>query len=215
MVPLLVIERLVWIAGAAIVTASWVGRNSWTWPLLQRLAERAQRLSPGYQNRQLLQKIAKQLYPNSGTSLVDAVNRIEVNQTVIYRELRVIARRQMLFDEALGIATFVADQHGDCINASSSYLELSGLTIEEVRRDGWRNVVSNDERDRISREWDAVVREGRDLHIETVYQNIRTREQIPVQVDAYAVEFNGVIAGWVGHVTPLTQKPRRPSHPTR
>ena len=68
---------------------------------------------------------------------------------------------------------------------------------------GWHNIIAAKERDKVWKEWNDVVADKRDMHMETVYVHQATRVETRVLVDAYAVTVDHIVAGWIGQVTPL------------
>lgn len=98
-------------------------------------------------------KIREQLVPNGGSSLRDAVDRIE-------RGLYLLDARQIsLFDLSL-TGIFIADEKGHCVYVSPSWCELTGLMPSQAMGDGWTAGVSKEDRERMFDEWSKATKRG-------------------------------------------------------
>jgi PAS domain S-box-containing protein len=192
------------LAGLAFVV-KWFGDNGWALPLLARLWRKVRRWIPGYRNSILLRDVLGELRPNGGNSLRDAVTRLDQGLHVNTRILHVLHWKYKRFSDVLGIATFETDVLGHWTAANATYLELTGLTLDEVLGDGWRAVVDKDELREVFREWDLCIVQGRDFHRIITYVNYRTGQHRLVSVDAYVISGHDPhdIIGWVGYVEPI------------
>lgn len=91
-------------------------------------------------------KLHEQFKPNGGSSLRDAIDRIEKNLHVID------ARQISLFDMSLA-GVFITDEKGHCIYVSPSWCELTGLLPMQSMGDGWTAGVGEVDRERVFLEW--------------------------------------------------------------
>lgn len=191
---------------AAIALAfKWLGENGWAVPLLTRFWKQVRWWLPGHKNGILLRDILGELRPNGGSSLRDAVTRLERNLDDNTKILQILHWKQKRFNNVLGIATFETDNVGHCVAANEAYLELAGITLEEALHDGWRNIVDKSELEDVFVDWDLCIAQGRDFHRVITYCHYRTGLRRLVNVDAYAVHGADEhdIIGWVGYVEPV------------
>ena len=199
----LTIERLILAGAFSASVLAWLGKNEWVLPVGKRFVSFIRGRLPGRKNYVLLKKLEHQLYPNTGGSMFDGITRIEENQLVIALEVQRVIRRMQARDDREKLITFITDEKGQCLTASKAYCDLVGLTLEEVLRDGWKNIFLDVEREGIYAEWESAIQELRDFHVICTYRNVQTLEQHCVRVDAYVARFGRKAAGWVGEVTLL------------
>ena len=75
--------------------------------------------------------------------------------------------RQLADSAPIGILLMDAD--GACDYANPHWLELTGLSIEQTRDDGWWNAVYMDDRERVNEAWERLMR-GDPVSLEFRYQ---------------------------------------------
>jgi PAS domain S-box-containing protein len=75
--------------------------------------------------------------------------------------------RQLADSAPIGILLMDAD--GACDYANPHWLELTGLSIEQARDDGWWNAVHPDDRERVNEGWERLMR-GDPVSLEFRYQ---------------------------------------------
>ena len=119
-------------------------------PSIQRLANIEQTVA----------KIYKEVMPNGGSSLRDAVSRTEIGLAVAINTTRAQWNGQGMF------AVAESDPHGHLIWANSTYLKWVNRIEREVRGTGWINSVGVADRERVRREWDSCVADVRDFCME-------------------------------------------------
>ena len=107
--------------------------------------------------------ISKELRPNGGTSLRDTVDLIDARQILQIERLKAIS-----FDAPVGLKEF--SPRGELIWCNRTYLRMVQRDYTELMGYGWINSVFLADRDRVRREWDEVVREGRNY--ETSYREV-------------------------------------------
>jgi len=139
------------------------------WYLYRRLRE----------GMQLLRAIEAEFRPNGGSTLRDALTRVEVDVA----RLRAIERITV---DASGAASFETDELGSCVWASIGYLDLVDRPIEDVRGTGWSIVIHQEDRDRVFQEWGRVVNERRRFELAFRYVT-RAGDVVPVHVAAVPV----------------------------
>lgn len=105
-----------------------------------------------------LDRIDAALGPNGGSSIRDAVDRIESNQHQHMARLRAIADR----DED---GTFECDATGHKLWVNRAYCRITGLTQEQSLDYGWMTAVHPADRQRVQDEWARCVKEKRDFFL--------------------------------------------------
>lgn len=98
-------------------------------------------------------KVQDQFKPNGGSSLRDAIDRIEKNLHILD------ARQISLFDLSLA-GVFITDEKGHCIYVSPSWCELTGLLPMQAMGDGWTAGIDQNDRERVFLEWHRATERG-------------------------------------------------------
>lgn len=155
-----------------------------------------------------IEKIQDEFKPNGGTSLRDAINRIEIRLLIEQQ-----ARRAMSM--AMDVGIFETDSAGMCIWINQYYSNLTGLSLQEAKNYGWVIAIHEDDRDRVVDEWKDAVIQKRAFHMEYTMKNIKSSEISFVKCHAFPI-CNGKeeVAGFVGIVTRLQQEIIRPKYIT-
>ncbi len=94
--------------------------------------------------------------PNGGSTLRDAVNRIENSLA-----LQDATQMAMLRYDDRGI--FHTDAGGNQTLANVSYYHILGRSPEEVQGTGWISYVHPQDRAKVQKEWDSAFREAREF----------------------------------------------------
>lgn len=138
-----------------------------------------------------LTSIEKELCPNGGLSLRDAIDRIARSQTIQDRSHEALLD---LLDEPC----FKSDQYGKCEWINRAYLKLTGRAIDEARGTGWLNCIYPDDRARVFDEWRSAVEQSRNF--EMTYR-VLDCNRMPVTVRAQAKvlhDHKGATIGFIG-----------------
>ena len=130
------------------------------------------------------------LLPSDG-SLSGVIDSIEVRLAHTKYWIRALL-------DALNLAAYEADTHGNCIWVSERWRQLTGLTSEEAAKDGWINGVAERDRERVSHEWDESLKEERLFDLR-YFMVDRMGIEHSVRGRGNVVRFDdGRIAGFVG-----------------
>jgi PAS domain S-box-containing protein len=78
----------------------------------------------------------------------------------LFARLRESEERARVLVETLTIGSWEADPSGEMALDAKSWCALTGRSEEELRGDGWLDVVHPDDRERIVRRWKAAVAKG-------------------------------------------------------
>jgi len=136
--------------------------------------------------------IAAQLQTNGGSSLKDAIHRIEQRQR---RE----AEKTRLLLEGGDFPCFECDAGGACIYVNQAYLKLVERDSEdECLGNNWRPFIAEEDRDEVLNGWDRAVKEK--TYFEAYFSFCgRHDNRIPVCCKAYSVkDVNHNVIGWLG-----------------
>lgn len=137
----------------------------------------------------------KELRPNGGSSLRDAINRIE--DRVVSTDQVTFALRQ---DSPSGF--FICDKHGSNRDVNRTYCRWLGVGANELTGHGWRNfVVKNEQSVSAELDWTAAFNQGREVEF---VLSMKTSEGEPLMVDVKAhpirnrvgevIEFVGIVS---------------------
>jgi PAS domain-containing protein len=141
-----------------------------------------------------LDLIFKELQPNSGASLKDAVNQIR--NTVHTIEKR---QRAWLSYEDQGI--FETDDVGRLIWCNRAYLRMLNATFEQVSGNGWKNFIHPDNKELVFKEWTAAIIDKRDCKGNLLYLTA-DNEKVCATCESFAIkDDSGVLTGYVGVIT--------------
>lgn len=145
----------------------------------------------------LIEKLHDEFKPNGGSSLRDAVNRIEEKILCEQGARRVLSM-------ALDVGVFECDADGLCLWVNQYYTTITGLSPFEARNFGWINAVDIRDRDGVVEQWDLAIKHKRIFQME--YKLVNILNGIPTKVRCHSSPiFNdkNEIIGHVGIITPI------------
>lgn len=129
-----------------------------------------------------LKAIKLELKPNGGSSLRDAVNRIEASGVLTERISWAIRRDGP-------DAIFRCNQDGENIEVNRTYCRWIGVGADELLGHGWRKFLSGGDRDaHYDAEWKAAFKHGREIEFQITLKNI-DGEPLDFDVHAYPLVF--------------------------
>lgn len=140
-----------------------------------------------------IEQIHMELKPNGGSSLRDAVNRIESNLS-----------KQKLYTRALVKTrpggTFNCDEHGDVTEVNKPMCLVLGRTESELLGDNWVKWVHVDDRAQVVTEWRRCLdqRSDFDMDMKFVLPDKSTKK---VNMVAYRIEDDKGFYGFLGTLT--------------
>ena len=138
-----------------------------------------------------IETIYKELTPNGGGSIKDAINRV---QGAVGR----MEKRQKCWLQIHDKAVFETDSAGNLTWANREYLGLLGATFEEVEGRGWRNFLASDS---TFEQWTRAVADKRDFNACFSFRR-KSGEMVPACVESLAMkDERGELLGYVGNVT--------------
>jgi len=147
-----------------------------------------------------LEFIMSELKPNHGTSLKDAVNRIE---KMVYKNEAM--QRGILSQDSRPI--FIADEGGLLVWCNTAYLDLTNRDTTELLGRGYLNVVEKEYQESIREQAKAAIEDKRDM---ILYFNLDTGDPafpfIPVEATAVPIKTaKGELTGYIGSIRRLDE----------
>lgn len=165
------------------------------WMLSPFLTHRTQVKAELLEIRNDIRGLVHELKPNGGTSLRDAVNRIESRQIVFEQR-----QRAVLTDANVGV--FETDARGEFVWVNRRLCRIMERTPDELLGAGWLNAIVGSQRDGIQKAWDSSIEDGREFHRGFSVLTPDNAE-IPLQLHCVRmIDKEGRVAGYIGFVTP-------------
>lgn len=109
---------------------------------------------------QKVEKIFLEVTPNHGSSIKDKVNSMQNEIRKIGEQSELILYRQRWILNNQKAAIFETDKDGKYTWVNMSYLSLVQREIDYVIGNGWKNVVAQEDRDRVIHNWQRCVEDG-------------------------------------------------------
>lgn len=138
-----------------------------------------------------LKSLLSHIKPNGGSSLADAINRIE--KTVKEMNLWMEAG-QHLTQKPI----FKTDQYGKFIWINTAFSRLVGVGFEELRGGRWISVVLEEDASKVYSEWFECVNSGRKFDMEFRINNAVTNEVTKVRGRAFPITDQDKTLGYLG-----------------
>lgn len=143
-----------------------------------------------------LDDIMKELKPNSGSTLRDAVQRLEARQGMLTSKF--IA----MLDQPTNPPTFEGDADGSMTWVSASFLTMTGRTFDEIKGYGWNNAVHPDDLEDVRHEWGLAIQQKRAFEFTFRFRHV-SGDTIRVSVRAVPTVVQGDVVGYMGFVNIL------------
>jgi len=155
---------------------------------------------------EILEKMHEEFKPNGGTSLRDAVNRIEAKLLIEQHARRALSM-------AMDVGMFETDGQGMCTWVNQYYTDLTGLATEDAKNFGWVTGLFEADRERVVEEWASAVDQKRVFKLDFGMFNSRSAEYTKVQCTAFPItNIRGEVFGFVGIVIKLNRELIRPKY---
>ncbi len=151
-----------------------------------------------------LKNIQKELRPNGGSSLRDAINKIDTKVTALSSKLAAMQASHDIMSDTLNICRWASDVNGKIIFINSPLKRLLGSTDDlSLLGDGWTNSVLKEDRDNTICEWMRCVNAG--IEYNDDFRVLNLQKGI-IRITSHAKPsrnmHTGIIEGWVGVVIP-------------
>lgn len=177
---------------AALVTSATIVWKKAIAPLLNKATDYFDKISSMIKD---VEEIRREIKPNGGSSIKDAVNRIEAR--LINMEHVQSALRQ---DGPMGI--FQCKTDGRNIDVNRTYCRLLKCTKEELLDFGWKNFISEESRESYEIDWKDAFEDGREISATLNFVS-RDGEIINTDVRCYPItDISGEVVQYLGILTP-------------
>ena len=158
-----------------------------------------------------LDQIQKELRPNGGSSLRDAVNNtkttvenVDKKVTGLSSKLAAMQVSHDIISDTLNICRWAADSNGHINFINNPLRNLLGSVDDSLYGDGWTNIVVKEDRLAAISEWERCVESQIEYNDTYRVKNQQTGEIIKITSHArVSRSFNsGHVEGWIGVVIP-------------
>lgn len=136
-------------------------------------------------------RLSQELAPNGGTSLRDAVHRIECNMATIHAKVRMMFRHS-------DIILFESNAYGEWTSIVGHFGEVVGLSNDQLLGFGWVNALHPEDQDRVFADWMKAIEQERDWISQFATRNRETGATIEHRVHAQRVLRHGELVGYLG-----------------
>lgn len=133
---------------------------------------------------------------NGGRSMADKVARTE-------GMVRLLSARQTGLTYAVLRAVFETDGSGRCIDVNRSFLDLIGVSRDNVLGMEWVNVIHPDDRDRVMTAWEHAIADKREFRESFRYHGRNGTIAASVEARPMSDPVSQSIIGWMGIVKPM------------
>jgi PAS domain S-box-containing protein len=198
---LTVSEMQYWVgAGALVLTvlALWRKLSLWKWLNIgwQKTIGRDHHKIFGHLEQLTIQmkEVVDQVRPTNGDDtiqemLIEIIGQLEDNRALTGARLN--ADHQ---------AIFLTDKKGKVTKNNRRHSIMTGFTFEELKGDGWINVIHPEDREMVRRKWDQAVSENREFS-ESIRYVTHSGEIYNVHVDVYRqLDSKNNLRGYLGVV---------------
>ncbi len=163
-----------------------IGGGAWTlWkkalkPMFDILSKRYQHLNAIPSIQENLKIIADQLVPNGGSSLRDAVDRLEANQVLM-------GRKQGIMLETGRIMILTMDPGGSVVDVSEPLCDMLDRNKEDLLGNNWISAVHPDDRLELEEQWNSAIDARRNMDTSFRFMVDGERECVGVVMKASAL----------------------------
>ena len=148
-----------------------------------------------------IEKVAAQFSPNGGSTLRDAIDRVE--QSVVFSE----KRSRILYDSGdVNRGWFEATKSGSCTHVSNSWCRMHSAQRDEALGYGWLNQVSESSRESFVDAWHHATTDNRSFDTEYVSASGRSFHLHAERVTSS----RGELLGFIGFTEATTKENPHP-----
>ena len=143
--------------------------------------------------------VVAELTPNGGSSIKDAIGRIETRQLI-----EVQVRKALSNDSLSGV--WETDASGQCTYANRTYQRIVGRSYEDLEGWGWTNIIHKDDRAHVVQEWKEAVADRREF--QTKFRVVRPDDETVyvTSVGHPLKDRAGNLKGFVGQLVTRAQE---------
>lgn len=143
---------------------------------------------------QKIQVIAGEFRPNGGSTLRDAINRIETKVSLQQQTTTAIIK-------SFPIGTWISDEKGRCVDVNKNLCKITGRTETELKGDNWTNWIF--EKDDVIEEWQRCVTNDSNFDHEYHYVLSDRKKQKVHGVAQRLKNEKGDLVGFLGTLEPI------------
>lgn len=144
--------------------------------------------------RSILAFIEAELRPNGGSSIRDAVNRMELGIEAANSKIDLVSQRQLQRYNLESTGLWETDIAGRFTYVNPAMARMAGVTPEDFLGMGWKTHVHPRDRVEVSASWQSAVADQRDFSFVFAFGNDKK-----VQVTGRRMRgSNGEVTGWIG-----------------
>lgn len=138
-----------------------------------------------------IDNIHEQMFTNGGSTLRDAVNRIE------YR-INLLEKKQGIYILDTPHGVYESNEDGEVTSVNRTMCRLTGKTENEILGNGWLTSVAEHDRERVDDAWNYAI--GNKIEFKTTYDMISSDgEMFKVRTHANPIKSSdGKVIGYIG-----------------
>lgn len=144
--------------------------------------------------RSILAFIEAELRPNGGSSIRDAVNRMELGIDAANKKIDLVSQRQLQRTNLDATGLWECDLTGRFTFVNPAMARLAGAGPEDFLGLGWKTHVHPRDRAEVSASWKSAVDDERDFSFVFAFGN-----EVKVRVTGRRMRgTSGEVTGWIG-----------------
>lgn len=143
---------------------------------------------------QKIQIIAGEFRPNGGSSLRDAIDRIEVKVSLQQQTITAIIK-------SFPIGTWISDEKGKFIDLNKNLCRITARTEAELKGDNWLNWVV--EKEKVAKEWGRCVASDANFDYDYTFILPDRKKQKVHGVAQRLKNEKGELIGFLGTLEPI------------
>lgn len=149
----------------------------------------------------MIPKIYSELSPNHGTSIKDKVDKIDKKVDENTKVTKQICLRQRWILDNRDEPIFECDVDGKCTWVNEKYCQLTKFSPSYLLDNGWKNVIHEDDRERVLVEWESALHDKRSS---TCSYRIVDRDRVVYHVSSIATVTENF--GYIGSIKVLSKE---------
>jgi len=147
-----------------------------------------------------LERVQAEQRPNGGSSMRDSIEAIRKEVSSIGTKIEEIDAQVRGRLELENGGYFMTDANGSCLWTSSVWSQLTGVSVEDARGDGWVRGILEEDREEVWSAWSMAVRTK--THFDKRYRTAKGTLVHGRAVELY--DTNKRLVGALGVISPVT-----------
>ncbi|MEM7769727.1 MAG: PAS domain S-box protein [Cyanobacteria bacterium P01_A01_bin.37] len=115
-------------------------------------------------------------------------------------------RRYATLAATAPVGIFRTDAKGNCIYVNDRWCEITGLTLEAAKGEGWTDALHPEDRDKIADEWVQATQENRPFQIEYRFQRSDGSITWVYGQSVAERDMAGCVVGYLGTITDISDR---------